>query len=76
MLRILAVEHNVGEYIDHLIEMFLGDGGIIDGVFLVGEGIEFASQPLDGVDDLKGIATGRTFEAYVFAEMGQSFLAR
>ena len=54
--------------------VLLGDGCVIDGIFLVGEGVEFTSQPLDGIDDLDGIATGRTFEAHVLAEMSQSFL--
>ena len=68
------MEHDVSQYVDGLGEVFLGDDCVIDGVFLVGESVEFASQSLDGVDDLDGIATGRAFETHVFAEMSQSFL--
>ena len=32
--------------------MFLGDGGIEDRVFLVGESIEFTAYTFEGIDDL------------------------
>ena len=56
MLRILAMKHDVGKHIDSLGEVFLGDSSIINGIFLVGEGIEFPSQPFDGIYDLDGKA--------------------
>ena len=74
MLRILAMEHDVSKHIDSMGEVLLGDGGIINGIFLDGEGIQFTSQPFDGIDDLDGITTGSAFKTHVFAEMGQSFL--
>ena len=70
MLWILALEHNVGKHIDSLREVLLGDCCIVNGVFLVGEGIQFASQPFNGIDNLDGIAASCAFETHVLAEMG------
>ena len=37
------MEHDVSQYVDGLGEVFLGDDCVIDGVFLVGESVEFTS---------------------------------
>ena len=37
------MEHDVCQHVDSLGEVFLGDSCVIDGIFLVGEGVEFAS---------------------------------
>ena len=36
------MEHDISQHIDDLREMLFGDGGIINRIFLVGEGIQFA----------------------------------
>ena len=56
--------------------MLLEYGGIIYGILLVGEGIQFASQRLQAVDDGKGAATLCSLKGSVLAEMGNTFLAR
>ena len=74
LLRILAVEDDIRQYVDGLGEVLLRDGCIEGGVFLVGEGIEFTTQALQGIDNLKGIALLRSLEGHVLAEMGDTLL--
>ena len=75
-LRILAMEDDIREQIHCLGEMLLEDGGIINGVLLVGEGIQFASQCLQTVDDGKGATAFCALKSSVLAEMGNTLLAR
>ena len=74
-LWILTVENDVCQHINGLWEVLFRDGGIEAGVFLVGEGIQFTAQSLDGIDDLEGITPLSTLESHVFTEMSQSFFA-
>ena len=76
LLRILTVEDNIRQHIHGLGEVLLRDGSIKSGVFLVGESVEFTTQALQGIDDLKGIALLRALEGHVLTEMGHTFLAR
>ena len=75
MLGILTVEYDVGEHVHRLVEVFLGDGGVEDGIFLVGEGIQFAAHSLQGVNDLQGVTSLCALEGHVFTEVGQSLFA-
>ena len=54
--------------------MILGDGCVVDGIFLIGECIEFATQSFYGVDNLQGVATLSALEGHVLTEMRQPFL--
>ena len=75
LLGVLAVEHDVGEQIHGLLEVFFGDGCIVDGVLLVGEGVQFTAHAFQGIDDLQGIAALCPLEGHVLAEVGDTFFA-
>ena len=76
MLRVLAMEHDVAQHVDRPHHVLTGDGGIVDRIFLVRERIEFAAHALQRIDDLHGRASAGALEREVFAEVGQSLLAR
>jgi len=75
MLRILTAEHDVAEHVDGLSQMLACGGSMIDGVLLVGEGIELATYALEGVQNLYGGATASPLERHVLTEVGQALLA-
>ena len=76
VLRVGAVEHDVGEQVDGPWQMLLEDGGIIDCALFVGKGIEFAADTLEGVQDVPCASACGPLEGDVLAEVRQSFLAR
>ena len=74
-LRIGAGKDNVGEQVDGATEMLLHDHCVVDGMLLVGEGIEVAADAFETVENLQGAAAFGAFERQMLAEMGQPFLA-
>ena len=76
LLWILAMEDDIRQYVHGLGEVLLRDGSIEGSVFLVGKCVEFTTQTLQSIDDLKGIAFFRSLEGHVLAEMGHALLTR
>ena len=54
VVRVLAVEDDVEQQVDGPRQVLLEYGGIEDGVFLVGEGVEVATHRLQTVQYLQG----------------------
>ena len=75
-LRIGAGKNNVGEQVDGAAKMLLHDHRVVDGMLLVGEGVEVAADAFETVENLQGAAVFGAFEREMFAEVGQPFLAR
>ena len=74
LLRIYAMEDDIGQHVDGFVEMIAMDGTVEHGVFLIGEGIELTSQSIDGIDNLDGTIFLSTFKGEMFAEVRQSLL--
>ena len=75
-LRIGAVEHDVGEQVYGPRQMVFQNGCVVDGVFLVGEGIQVAPHALQTVEHVPGPPPGGAFESDMLAKVGQSLLTR
>ena len=73
VLRIYAVEDDVCQQIDGPREMLALDGGIEDGVFLVGKGVEVAADRFEAVEYLYGRALGRPLKGGMLTEVRQAF---
>ncbi len=70
-----AVEDDVCQQVDGTWQVFLEDGSIEDGVFLVRKGVQVAAYALQTVENLQGSAPVGAFEGDVFTEVGQSLFA-
>ena len=70
------MEDDVRQQVDSLAKMITMDSSIERRVLLVGEGIQLTTQFLQSVDDLQGVATLRSLEGDVFAEVCQPLLTR
>ena len=75
VLRITAVEHNVEQQVDGPCEVFLQNGSIEYGVFLVGKGVEIATYILQTIEYLQRRATLGALEGGVLAEVCQTLFA-
>ena len=75
LLRITAVKDYIREEINSLGRVFLKYGRVIDGIFLVGKGIEFTANSLKTVDDMPCPAVFCPLECGMFAEMSHTLLA-
>ena len=73
-LGVGAVEHDVAEQVDGAGQVVFQHRSIIDGVFLVGEGIEVTAHTFQTVDDVPGAPARGPFESDMLAEMCQTFL--
>ena len=67
------MEHDVGEQVHGLGQVFAKDRGIKDGVFLGGESVELAPHPFQPVHNLHGRAPPGALESGVLAEVRQPF---
>lgn len=76
LLRVSAVEDDVGEQVDGPWEVVAQDCGVVDGVFLGGEGVEVAPHAFEAVDDVPRPAPCGALERGVLAEVGHALLAR
>ena len=74
MLWIDAMKHNVCQQVDCPSRMFFQNSRIIDGVFLVGEGIKIATYALKSIADMPRPTPLRALERHMFAEMRHAFL--
>ena len=75
VLRIGAVEHDVGEQVNGFRQMLAQHGSIEDGVFLVGEGVDVSAHAFQFVQYPHSVAPLRSLERHVLAEVRQSFLS-
>ena len=73
LLRVGAVEDDVGEQCYGPLYVLLPHRRIISGVFLVGEGVEVAAHAFQFVEDIGGLALLRSLEGDMLTEVGQSF---
>ena len=73
--RIGAVENNIRQQIDSTRNMFLENSSIENGVFLIGESIEIATDPLKTIENLQGGTATGALEGDMLAEMSQSLIA-
>ena len=73
--RIGAVENNIRQQIDSTRNMFLENGSIENGVFLIGESIEIATDTLKTIENLQGGTATGALEGDMLAEMSQSLIA-
>ena len=74
-LWIETVEDDVRQQVYGLCRMVFEYGGIIYGVFLVGEGIYVSSECFKAIDDVPCAPAFCTFECSVFAKMGHALFS-
>lgn len=72
--RELRVEEDVAEKFDATREVLDERGGVDAGFLLGGEGVEFAADAVDAVEDVIGAAVGGAFEDGVLDEMSDALL--
>ena len=70
-----AVEDDVHEQRQRAPEVLAEEGGVVDGLFLSGVGIEVAAHALHAVEDLHGGEVGSALEGHVFHEVCHAALA-
>ena len=70
------MKHHIGEQRDGFSDMLLLDGRIKSGILFIGKGIQVASQLLQAVDNLQGVAMLSALKRHMFAKMSHTLLAR
>ena len=76
VLGIGAVKHHIGKQRDGFGYMLLLDGCIKRGILLIGKGIQVATQLLQTIDNLDGVAMLGALKRQMLAEVSHTLLAR
>ena len=71
-LWILTMKYHIGQDINSHTQMLFLDGSIIDRTLLVGKGVQFTTDALQGIDNLQGITTLRALKGHVLTKMRQA----
>ena len=66
------MEYDIEKKVSCTVEVDFLNGGVIDGFFLVGIGIEVTAYTFQPVTDMISLSMGGTLEGCMFTEMSQS----